>query len=194
MMKIIGGMIQGSAEWLAFRQCHLGATDSSVIMNLNPFKKRNQLWQEKTLGWEKAFTDKELARMAEGTRMEPIARQEFTKHTGIILEPMIGVHSIHEFLSASFDGISEDHQVVLEIKCGKKACEMALNGVIPPYYLCQIAHQLMIADGLFAFYYAFDGETGILLEVMRDREFEEKMLEEELLFWDCIQSFTQPKD
>jgi len=192
-MRTIGGMIQGSAEWLAFRQCHLGATDASVITGLNPFKNKKELWEEKTLGWERQFTKKQLEAMSEGTRLEPIAREEFTKHTGIVLEPKVGVHSTHDFLAASFDGISEDHKIVLEIKCGKKSYEMALNGVIPPYYLCQIAHQLFVADGFSAYYYAFNGEDGILLEVLRDKEFEEKMLEEEIKFWDCIQSFTQPE-
>jgi putative phage-type endonuclease len=131
--------------------------------------------------------------MANGTRLEPIARDEFTRHTGILLEPKVGVHSTHEFLAASFDGISEDNKLVLEIKCGKKSFEMALNGIIPPYYQCQIAHQLMVADGEYAYYYAFDGNDGVLLEVMRDREFEEKMLEEEIKFWNCVQCFIQPE-
>lgn len=193
-MKTILGLEQGSNSWLRWRQTKITATNASVIMRMNPWVSRKELWQEKTLGWEKTFTDKQLALMANGTRLEPIAREEFTKHTGIVLEPKIGVHSMYDFLGASFDGISEDNQVVLEIKCGKKAFEMALDGIIPPYYLAQISHQLMVADGLSAYYYAFDGETGVLLEVMRDRDFEEKMLEEELIFWDCIQSFTQPKD
>lgn len=184
---------QGTPLWLEFRNSHLTATAASVIMRMNPWQTRLQLYEEKTLGWEKTFTDKEVARMAEGTRLEPIAREEFTKHTGIVLNPRVGVHSVHDFLSASFDGISEDNQLVLEIKCGKKAFEMALNGIVPNYYLAQISHQMFVADALSALYYAFDGETGVLLEVNRDHDFEQKMLEEEIKFWHCVKHFIQPE-
>lgn len=193
-MKIITGLEANTKEWLEWRSTHLTATSAAIVMGMNPWQTKKQLFEEKTLGWEKVFTDKELARMNEGTRMEPIAREEFIKHTGLFVEPLLAEHSDYPFLSASFDGMSPDLQTLVEIKCGKKSFEMALNGIIPDYYRCQCMHQLLVSGLDSMYYYAFDGSLGILLEVKRENEFIDKMLEEEIKFWDCIQTFTQPED
>lgn len=192
-MKIISDLEQGSNSWLQWRQTKLTATNASVIMRMNRWQTRKELWEEKTLGWTKPFTQKELDRMAEGQRLEPLARQKFIEDTGIFINPAIGEHSDYDFIGASFDGLSSDHQFVLEIKCGKKAFEMGENGILPPYYFCQMSHQMMIADAYIGLYYCYNGERGILMEVIRDRDFEEKLLAEEIKFWDNIQSFTEPE-
>jgi putative phage-type endonuclease len=186
-------MIQGSEDWLTFRRNHLGGTDASVITGLNPFKNKITLWEEKTLGWVKTPSPKEIARMAEGTRMEPIARQGFIDSIGIPFEPVVAEHDQYPYISASYDGISPDFQYIVEIKCGMKSFAMAREGLIPDYYTCQMQHQMFVAELDSCFYFCFDGKEGICLEVKREQDFIDKMLEEEIKFWHCVTSFTQPE-
>ncbi|SPF53684.1 hypothetical protein SBF1_6930002 [Candidatus Desulfosporosinus infrequens] len=185
-------LIQGSDEWKIWRSQHLTATDSSIIMQTNPFRSRLSLWEEKTLGWEQQFTQKEMDRMNAGQLLEPLAREHFQKETGLIVMPIVGEHEEFSFLGASFDGFTSDRKYSIEIKCGKKACILAQIGEIPPYSLTQMQKQMFISDLDKVLYYCFDGQVGILLEVNRDNEFIEIMLAKEIEFWDCIQKFNQP--
>ena len=193
-MKIISDLEQNTNAWLDWRRNHITATNASVIMKLNPFQTKLELWQEKTLGWEKPFTQKEIDRMAEGSRLEPIAREIFCAEIGAEFIPICGEHEEYNFLAASFDGMTVDYKHALEIKCGKKSFMLAQCDEIPPYYFAQIQHQMMISNLDSIFYYCFDGYNGITLEVARDDTFVQKMLEEEIVFWDLITSFIPPKD
>lgn len=192
-MRTILDLEQGTSSWLQWRQEKITGTSAPIIMRLSPWQTRVELWQEKTLGWTKPFTQKELDRMARGTQLEPLAREKFIEDTGILVHPVIGLHDDYDFIGASFDGLSNDHQFVLEIKCGKKSFEMAQSGVIPPYYLAQIHHQMMVAKAYCALYYAFDGTNGIMIDILKDEEFEENLLAEEIKFWHHIQNFTEPE-
>jgi putative phage-type endonuclease len=183
MMKIIDQMVQGSPEWMQFRRRHVTATDASVILGCNPFRTTQSLWEEKVLGWEQEFTPKQIDRMNEGQRLEPLARDYFCRVSGMTMIPMVAEHPVHDFLSASFDGMTEDHLYGIEIKCGKKAMFFAQNGEIPSYYYCQIQHQLMINRLEFMFYLAYTAEDQIILEVPRDEDYQKKLLEEEKIFW-----------
>lgn len=187
-MKIIP-LIQGTKEWLMFREKHVGASDSSSIMGCNPFKSIKQLWQEKTLGWEENINEN----MKRGQDLEPFARRAYQYLTGLLVEPVVAEHDTYSFLSASFDGITQDFKKAVEIKCGKKSHIQAKKGEIAPYYLCQIYHQMMIADLPEIHYFSYDGENNVLITVSRDNKLIEEMLEKEIAFWDCVVNFKQPE-
>jgi putative phage-type endonuclease len=101
-MKIIEGLEQGTDEWLKFRQSHLGASDASTVMGLNPWRTRKQLWEEKVLGWTQELN----ANMARGQMMEVFARAEYQLVTNLFVIPMVGESIMFPFISASFDGRS----------------------------------------------------------------------------------------
>lgn len=188
-MKLIP-LVQGSKEWLTYRDSHLGASESSSIMDCNPFKSKFKLWEEKTLGWHEPVNEN----MLRGQRMEPAARLAYEIKTGIFVEPMVGEHDIYSFISASFDGVSPCLSNIVEIKCGKKSHAMAQQGIIAPYYLCQVYHQMMVAGIDQMDYWSFDGTEGILIPVVRDNQFITTLLEKLIEFWDCVQTNTPPKD
>jgi predicted phage-related endonuclease len=115
----------------------------------------------------------------------------FEQETGIMFFPAVGVHESIEWMAASFDGVSIDRKAILEIKCpGKKDHKQALEGKIPRHYFPQIMHQIEVAGLDMSYYYSFDGESGVILEVKRDQAFIDMMLAKEKEFWDSIQIST----
>jgi len=120
-------IIQGSKEWHQFRRTHIGASDASIIMGLNPWRSISQLWEEKIFGWEQETNDK----MKAGNEMEHEARKCYQSLTNLCVNPLVCEDEIYPFLSASFDGITEDLSHAVEIKCGKGSHRMASNGRIP---------------------------------------------------------------
>lgn len=186
-------LVQGSDEWKIFRKNHITATDSSIIMGTNPFRTKLSLWEEKVFGWEQEFDQKSIDRMQEGQRLEPLARNSFEIETGIKVVPIVAEHDEYNFLSASFDGVSQDRKSVVEIKCGKKSHAQARKGIISPFYLNQLQHQMYLADVEMIFFYSFDGQEGITIIEERDDKFIKKMLEKYLTFWNCVTNLTPPE-
>lgn len=189
-MKIITGLEQNTKEWHQFRRNHVGASDAAAILGLSPWKKSVQLWEEKTLGWEQSSN----SAMKRGQQLEPLALKEFELLAGNLFCPMVGECEIYSFLSASFDGMTFDMDQAVEIKCGHSSFNSAKNGLIPPYYMAQLQHQMHVANLSWIYYYCFNGNDGILMEVKRDEDFIWKMLDKELKFWNCVQSFVPPED
>lgn len=181
---------QRSAEWLKLRKSHIGASEASSIMKLNPWCSPHQLWRRKIgLDSEQPLTKA----MEEGIRIEPLALQAFNEYIDSELIPCVFKHSTIDYMMASLDGISQDNQTLVEIKCGVKSYEAAKAGIVPNYYNAQIQHQLEVCELEMAYYFCFDGYNGISLKVYRDDKFIKDMLEKERIFWDCIQNFESPE-
>lgn len=155
---------QGSAEWLAFRRTKVGASDAPIVLGISKFKTADVLLKEKLTGVE----GNSNYSMKEGTRLEPIARQLLEQRLGVKLSAAVVTHDEHEWICASLDGLSDDHQILVEIKCGsRKLFEDAIQGVVPPMYEVQIQHQLLVTGlhcAIYCVYY--EGEIA-LIDVVR---------------------------
>ena len=190
IMKIIEGMEQGSPQWLKFRQFHIGASDAGTIMNLNPFTSKLNLWEEKTLGWQRKVN----ANMKRGHDLEGPAREEYQILKGEYFYPIVAESSHLAWMSASFDGMTKDLSKAVEIKCGRSSHKLAIKGLIPPYYFAQLQHQMYVAELDSIDYYSFDGNGGKIITIESDEHFMMEMLDKESEFWYCVTSFTPPKD
>ena len=189
-MKIYEDLLQGSPEWLEFRRLHIGASDASTIMGLNPWHTKLQLWQEKCLGWTKEVNNA----MRRGTAMEEQARNAYELHTGFVVSPLVAEDDNYPFISASFDGVTSCQKRIVEIKCGKASHKLAQHGEVPKYYYAQLQQQMYVAGVQLMDYWSFDGTEGILIPVVRDNQIITTLLEKLIEFWDCVQSNTPPKD
>lgn len=186
-MKLVN-LNQGTKEWLDWRRTMITASDAAIIMGISPYKNIQQLIEEKTKGFETVPN----SYMLRGRDLEPLALQAFERETGLILFPTVGTSIQNEWMAASFDGMTIEEDFIVEIKCnGKKNHTLALNGSIPEFHNAQIQHQLFVANLNFSYYYSFDGEKGIILEIKRDNEFIDIMIEKEKEFW---HSFIKPKE
>ena len=137
-MKIIEGLEQNSDEWRQWRNNHIGASDASAILGLNPWRTPLQLWEEKVLGWEKEMTSK----MKKGQEMEKDARFSYESMKGILFPPIVAECELFPFISASFDGFNLLTKEAVEIKCGYHSHCLAQTNQIPEYYIAQLQHQI----------------------------------------------------
>lgn len=182
--------IQGSAEWLAHRKNHLGASDAAIVMGVSPWNTPLQLWEQK-LGYSQGPS--ETPAMRRGTEMEPFARLAFENETGIEVFPQVVYHPDHPFMMASLDGLSLDRKTAVEIKCpGASAHATAIAGKVPKYYMPQLQHQLACLSLDMLYYFSFDGEKGVNIEVQRDDEYIKALIEAESSFWGMVKTRTPP--
>lgn len=190
MTATIVQLIQGSPEWHAHRANYRNASETPSVMGLSPWVTPYQLWLQKT-GRAKSEMN---AAMARGTQLEPEARLAYEALTGHIMQPLVLVDGDY---SASLDGLTFDGSLIVEIKCPYKGKASNLwqaveAGEIPAYYQWQIQHQLMVSGATQAHLYVFDGKDGILLEVAKFADAEERIHAAWDEFWPSMVSDTPP--
>lgn len=183
---------QRSPEWHSFRGCHVMASDCPIIMGVSPWSNIHKLWLEKTN--IEAPSDYISPRMQRGIDLEPKALKSFEDYIGIKFRPVVVKSTIHSFMGASLDGLSECGQYLVEIKCpGMEDHLTAISGKVPEKYYPQIQHQLAVTGLEFAYYFSFDGEDGIYLKVDRDEAYIDDLIEKERVFWDSVINYEEPK-
>ena len=186
-------MTQGDAAWHRWRLQGVGSSDAADICSgsgkhLGLYKVKIGEIPESALGspFMQEWRDR-------GHQMEPIARAAYEAHTGIWNEPRLVMHDTFDWMRASLDGLSYDDQIVLEIKCpGKIKHQKALAGKIPAEYVPQTQHQLMVTGCSMLHYWSFDGEAGVLVEVLPDLDYQVKLFEREGFFWEAVQARIPP--
>ena len=106
-------LIQGSAEWLAYRAQHFNASDAPAMMGCSAYKTRSQLLHEMHTGLTPEVDAGTQRRFDDGHRFEALARPLAEKIVGEELYPVVG--SMHEY-SASFDGLTMAEDTAFEHK------------------------------------------------------------------------------
>lgn len=181
---------QQTQEWHNLRAEKIGSSDAPVIMEVSPWSSPYQLWQQKILG---TITQSSFA-MRRGLDLEPKARNALSEMTGLILQSDVVFHPSKEWMMASLDVIDIDRKFIAEIKCpNAETHAIAARGKVPDHYYPQLQHQMEVCELGMAYYFSFDGEEGILLEVKRDEKYIQLLLEKEEEFFDCIKNLTPPK-
>lgn len=125
-------------EYALMRRGSLGASDSSIICDVNLYKNKEQLLAEKQstiiTDDEKAIGLKPAVRM--GKELEPLVLTKFTLATGINLvkPPYMYRHKEFEYLTMNYDGVAFTDSIItveakIVTKYGEKYYkkEMALN-------------------------------------------------------------------
>jgi putative phage-type endonuclease len=182
-------LIQRSPEWIEWKKTKISGTDSAKILNLNPWASALSLWEEKLSLRE---TQKMNSNMQRGVDLEPIALQLFNEITDSNFEPIVVEHPQEKWAIASLDGMNSKNEI-LEIKAnGQKNHQLALDGIIPDYYLCQIQHCLWVSEADIAYYFSYTPESQKIIEVRPDLEFIEKMVNKEREFFKMLLDFTPP--
>ena len=203
MPKLID-LVQGSPEWLKWREWKIGASDAAVIMGISPFKTALQLWEEKVMEVESKTT----YAMDRGTRLEKTSRDLLnqTLNNGLKYSPACIEHDDIPWMIASLDGAMIntmfgassgkcDVLKACEIKCpGKEAHSMALEGKVPPYYMPQLQHQMVVGELREILYVSFDGERNVGIFVDRDDDYITKKLMPALAsFYQSLVDFKPPE-
>jgi putative phage-type endonuclease len=182
---------QNTPEWLALRKNYIGASDSPKIMGVSPYGTAYDLWQEK-LG---LVADKETSwAMQRGHNLEEPARLAFEGMTGLLTAAEVKFHPKINYMMASIDGIDVEEKAIVEIKCPNKVDHaIATAGEVPEKYFPQLQHQLEVCELEMAYYFSFDGKTGVIVKVFRDDKYIQKLLQKEKDFWECVQEMKAPQ-
>tara|TARA_R110000868_G_scaffold136519_2_gene349505 strand:- start:3923 stop:4615 length:693 start_codon:yes stop_codon:yes gene_type:complete len=131
--------------------------------------------------------------MERGVALESDALDQFITDFDMHMTPCCVESEEYTFLGASLDGISDCGKFLVEIKCnGKKNHDLALKGIIPPHYFGQIQHQLLVTNAEKGYYYSYDGEKGVCIEVSPDPKWVEDYLPKVRKFWKCVVFFEPP--
>ena len=180
---------QQTPEWHEFRRHHIGASDACVIAEVSPWKTPLDLWQEK-IGLVESTESNDA--MKRGLALEPFARNEFIKETGIQVSPVVMTHPTIPWMAASLDGYNPKG-IAVEIKCsGLKDHQLALNGEVPPHYIPQLHHQIEVAGLDEIYYFSYRPESTATIVVKRNDTFIRRLIEMEQEFWDCVCQLKPP--
>lgn len=198
-MKILD-LKQGSKDWLVWREKGMGSSDAAHLVGRAPWNSPEKLRHVKLAAVKDAPLDPRWSTpvnfaMARGTRLEPMARTEFTLLTGIEMSPACVIHDTIPWLKASLDGLSLDRRSILEIKCMglEKHKRVLQTGLPPDYYLPQVHHQLLTCGpqvGLCYFVSFHPDLEGLdrlaVCPVQPDLEYQGWLLDRETEFWESI--------
>lgn len=171
-------------EWLEERRTGIGGSDVGVILGVNKYKSKYQLYLEKRGEYTEEIENEAIYF---GNALEDFVAQEFSKRTGLeVIEPKASmVHPEHEFMRANLDRLVVGGNALLECKTASEYVKGDWEGEeIPASYLCQVFHYLAVT-GLDHAYIAVlvGGNKFVWKRIERDEELINIIIDAEKDFW-----------
>lgn len=204
---------QTHAEWLQERRNGLGASDSGIILGVNPWKTNVDLWSEKT-GLHEAEDISDKPQVKYGHDAEPHIRALFALDHQELKVTYESPYKIIRSDTFPFIFCTPDGEITtpdgrkggLEIKTTEimNARQWAeWKGRIPDTYYCQVCHQMLAAHWEFVYLVAQIKWTTKEGEMRKDtREYlinrdecidDILFLQDQLInFWKCVEEKTEP--
>jgi putative phage-type endonuclease len=184
---------QGSPEWHEFRVKGLGASDANKLTGDSKWDTVVDLWKNKTGRETTPFIV--TPAIQHGIDTEPEARQMFELATDIKMSPVCAMSSEYNFIRASLDGMNDEKNLVLEIKCPSAlGIHMkTMKGIVPSYYYPQLQHQLFVTKAKLACFWSYvKSMGGFLVEVEPNIPYIQELVRREKMFWDCVKNDIEP--
>ena len=173
---------QRTPEWHALRGTMLTASDLATAIGDKPYETPDDLVVKKC-GHNKWNGN---AATAHGTLLEPVARDLYDdRHNQKSHEIGLVQHPVHKWLGGSPDGVTESGRLI-EIKC---PLSRKITPAVPKYYLPQIQLLLEVLNLEacdFIQYRPGPPEEFVVTEVLRDREWFERILPKARRFWNLV--------
>jgi len=189
------------AKWLLERTKGIGGSDASIILGINPWRSKLQLYKEKAEGLI-LKENEDNPNLVWGHILEPVIAEQYQKETGRVVAsvPRQLIHKAYSHIHANVDRLILDYNDekrgfgVLEIKT-KGAFINWNDDEIPPYYYSQIQHYLSVTGYSWGSFCAFDlgKKKLIILDVDRDEDYIDNLIKEENKFWDLVINKTPPE-
>ena len=143
-------MEQGSKEWLEWRKSGIGASESSQILERNPYGTRLDLWLTKTGREPEKGLD--FLMDSKGKVTETALRNRYSLHTGRNYQPACAFHDKHKFMLASLDGWDMASGKGIEVKLiGKEKFDAAGDdpetiNFMMDHHRIQVQHQMFVME------------------------------------------------
>lgn len=164
---------QRSEKWHAWRRNGITATESSVILGLNPYMTPWRLWCEKVgRALPADLSSNPLVRF--GIEHEDEVRQKFeVRHLDVVM-PACGEFDEDPLFRASFDGLTSAMEPV-EIKCPSEVTladvrNHGLDSAAGRLYRIQLQHQLMVCGAKHGWLVFYDRTSDDIIEFDIDRD------------------------
>lgn len=184
---------QRTPEWREARFDGIGASEAAAAIGVSPWQSPVGLWAEKLRLVPPAT---ETLPMRIGSELEPLIARLYQEATGAKVRrvSMLRQHPTHRFMLASLDRRAGKRPV--ELKYSLRGIGYGEPGTdeVPDDVLVQVLHQLAVMDEDEADVAAIIGgrpEVQIYT-IRRDPAAEAAIVEREALFWDHVQSRTEP--
>ncbi|WP_367569321.1 YqaJ viral recombinase family protein [Lacrimispora sp.] len=204
-------VLNSREEWLKARTNHIGGSDASACVGLNPYKSNVELWEEKT-GRHQPEDISHKDYVIYGTRAEEYLRElfslDFPQYQVSYDDNNMFLNSDYPWMHASLDGelVDQDgRHGILEIKTTNILQSMQKekwNNQIPDNYFCQVLHYLAVTGYEFAVLKAqLKSEWGGELKITTKHYFIERkdvdedirlLVEAEKRFWGFVESGRRP--
>lgn len=174
-------LIPGTPDWHEYRASRIGASDSSVIMGISPYKTEKQLYDEKIMGVRQADNPS----MKRGREREQEAIKWAENYFNTILCSRVIEHNDFPWKFATVDGIDPSGKLVVEVKwASKEVHELAKEGKVVDYYLSQVMSQMACCNVEYMFFLSCYQEKDkptefVLVEVYRDEDYIDNMISKE---------------
>lgn len=146
-------------EWLKSRKNHIGGSDASACVGMNPYKDNVQLWEEKMgLVIPEDISDKDYVRYGTEaeTHLRALFAMDFPEYQVQYDENNMFINPKYPWMHASIDGELTDQtgrKGVLEIKTTNILQSMQKEkwrDRLPDNYYIQILHYLAVTEWEFA--------------------------------------------
>lgn len=204
-------ILSSREEWLKARKNHIGGSDASACVGMNPYKDNVQLWEEKMgIVIPEDISDKEYVQY--GTQAEYHLRElfalDFPQYKVFYDDNNMFLNTDYPWMHASLDGELVDQggrHGILEIKTTnilQSIQKERWKDRVPDNYYIQVLHYLAVTGYDFAVLKAqlkseWGGETRITTKhYFIERKDAEKdisyLVEEERKFWECVTSGRRP--
>lgn len=148
-MRKFHNLVQGSAEWLEFRETSDGsASEAAAMLGISPYKKREELLRERATGIKPEIDARTQRRFDDGHAYEGAMREIVEEEHGFDLFPAtVSLEIDGLFLTASCDGLTIDGAITWEHKIlSKRLREYLERGEIPEEHHPQL-EQLLLVTG-----------------------------------------------
>ena len=182
------------------RKQGLGGSDAGIVMGLNPWRTRLELWQEKT-GRAEPTDLSDIESVQWGIHLEQPIAEEYTRRTGRKVRRVNRTikHGKYEFIQGHIDRKLESVMAGLEIKTvGIRSAHLwgeEGSEEIPAHYRAQVVHYLAITGWAFWDVAALIGGQNLrIFTVDRDEEEIRDLIRKEVDFWqDHVVADTPPE-
>lgn len=182
------------------RATGIGGSDIPVIMGVSPFGRTPlDIWKDK-LGYGEPVT--ETAPMKRGTRLEPIAAEEFTKATGRSLSTGVELmrHPYRPYMIGHVDAKQTDPEGalsgILEIKVPNIQTYLKYKREgLADYITLQLQHYLSVSGAAWGTCWIWNAELweGQHVDMQRDEQIINLIYDRAEKFWACVESKTPPE-
>jgi len=187
-------------DWLRWRKGGIGSSDAPIIMGVSEWSTPLKLYEEK-INPEIKEDDSNQYVKNRGNYFEPKIRAVFEGIIGQKFTPALAEMDQFRFMRASLDGRNEDKTAIMEIKLvGKDDWAKVNEERMLDKYLPQVQEQLLVTGAKVCYFVCFqDTDNGLvlaehlaILEILPDLEYQARLLEACIKFWDCVTKKKPP--